>query len=273
MLEADRAQAVSDLQAENVFAPTGQPAGPFALRLSVHDGRLVFDIRRLDETPLTAIVLALGPFRWLIKDYQMLVESHVLAVQQGREERIQAIDMGRRGLHNEGAELLIARLRGKVMIDFATARRLFTLICVCAPAHLKARPDGRRSGGTGHDHRLLGHPRRDHSSHRMRVAGQGRRHGVRQRGTARVDRATVRLAPARRLGAAQPLRSVSGVRRRGRRRRSRACAAGLGRRARRRLRCAADFYIAAYVLDRPSLRSALWSLAFLCVLGLFAISA
>ncbi len=130
VLEADRAQAVSDLQAENVFAPTGQPAGPYALRLSVHDGRLVFDIRRLDETPLTAIVLALGPFRSLIKDYQMLVESHVLAMQQGREERIQAIDMGRRGLHNEGAELLIARLRGKVMIDFATARRLFTLICV-----------------------------------------------------------------------------------------------------------------------------------------------
>ena len=130
ILEADRAQAVADLQAENMFAPAGQPLGPYALRLSVQQGRLVFDIRRLDDTPLTAIVLALGPFRSLIKDYQLLVDSHIIAVQSGREERIQAIDMGRRGLHNEGAELMIARLRGKVAIDFATARRLFTLICV-----------------------------------------------------------------------------------------------------------------------------------------------
>lgn len=130
MLEADRAQAVADLQAENQFSPHGLPAGPYALHLSIQQGRLVFDIRRPDDTPLTAIVLALGPFRSLIKDYQLLVDSHVLAVQEGREERIQAIDMGRRGLHNEGAELMIARLRGKIGIDFATARRLFTLICV-----------------------------------------------------------------------------------------------------------------------------------------------
>jgi uncharacterized protein (UPF0262 family) len=130
VLEADRAQAVADLLAENRFAPAGLPPGPTALRLSIQEGRLVFDIRRLDDTPLTAIVLALGPFRRLIKDYQMLVDSHILAVQDGREERIQAIDMGRRGLHNEGAELLLGRLRGKIAIDFPTARRLFTLICV-----------------------------------------------------------------------------------------------------------------------------------------------
>jgi uncharacterized protein (UPF0262 family) len=130
ILEADRAQAVADLQAENHFAPAGQPAGPYALRLSIQQGRLVFDIRRMDDTPLTAIVLALGPFRGLIKDYQMLVDSHIMAVEEGREDRIQAIDMGRRGLHNEGAELMTVRLRGKVAIDFATARRLFTLICV-----------------------------------------------------------------------------------------------------------------------------------------------
>jgi uncharacterized protein (UPF0262 family) len=130
VLEADRAQAVADLLAENRFAPAGTAHGPFALRLSIQEGRLVFDIRHLDDTPLTAIVLALGPFRSLIKDYQLLVDSHILAVQQGREDRIQAIDMGRRGLHNEGAELLMARLRGKIGIDFPTARRLFTLICV-----------------------------------------------------------------------------------------------------------------------------------------------
>jgi len=130
IMEADRAQAVADLQSENHFAPAGHPPGPYALRLSIQEGRLVFDIRRMDDTPIAAIVLALGPFRSLIKDYQLLVESHVLAVQEGREERIQAIDMGRRGLHNEGAELMIARLRGKVAIDFETARRLFSLICV-----------------------------------------------------------------------------------------------------------------------------------------------
>jgi len=75
-------------------------------------------------------VLALGPFRGLIKDYQLLVDSHVKAVEEGREARIQAIDMGRRGLHNEGAELMIQRLDGKIAMDFETARRLFTLVCV-----------------------------------------------------------------------------------------------------------------------------------------------
>jgi uncharacterized protein (UPF0262 family) len=130
ILEADRAQAVSDLLAENHFAPAGVAGGPYRLRLSIQEGRLVFDIRDGDDAPLIALGLALGPFRRLVKDYQMLVDSHILAVQEGREERIQAIDMGRRGLHNEGAELLIARLRGKAEIDFATARRLFTLICV-----------------------------------------------------------------------------------------------------------------------------------------------
>ena len=131
LIEADRAQAVADLQAENRFAPlAAREPGPYALRLSIMEGRLVFDIRRLDDTPLTAIALALGPFRRLIKDYQMLVDSHILAVQEGREARIQAIDMGRRGLHNEGAELMMERLAGKVEIDFETARRLFTLVCV-----------------------------------------------------------------------------------------------------------------------------------------------
>ena len=130
LLEADRAQAVADLQAVNHFVPTNIDTGPYELRLSIQEGRLVFDIRRMDETPLIGIGLALGPFRGLIKDYQMLVDSHMMAVAEGREARIQAIDMGRRGLHNEGAELMIRRLTGKVEIDFETARRLFTLVCV-----------------------------------------------------------------------------------------------------------------------------------------------
>ncbi len=127
--EADRAQAVADLEVENLFHPHGLD-GPFRLNLTILDGRLVFDVRSLDDAPLIAIGLALGPFRRLIKDYQMLVESYVHAVQEGREAKIQAIDMGRRGLHNEGAEIMVQRLEGKVALDFATARRLFTLVCV-----------------------------------------------------------------------------------------------------------------------------------------------
>jgi uncharacterized protein (UPF0262 family) len=131
-IEADREQAVADLAAANHFAPligTDKP-GPYALHLSIQEGRLIFDIRDAGGNPLTAVGLALGPFRRLVKDYQMLVDSHIKAVEEGREQRIQAIDMGRRGLHNEGADLMTQRLAGKIDIDFDTARRLFTLVCV-----------------------------------------------------------------------------------------------------------------------------------------------
>ncbi len=135
IIEADRAQAVADLEHENHFSLFGtadRPAqpGPYILHLSVQEGRLVFELSNLSDAPLTAIVLALGPFRSLIKDYQMLVDSHMLAIDEGRAERIQAIDMGRRGLHDEGANLLRARLENKAEIDHETARRLFTLVCV-----------------------------------------------------------------------------------------------------------------------------------------------
>lgn len=145
ILEADRAQAVADLTVENCFRPLTLKPGQetcrqFALHLSIQEGRLVFDIRCYDsargegdlgEGPaVCAIVLALGPFRGLIKDYQLLVDSHIKAVEEGREARIQAIDMGRRGLHNEGANLMMERLAGKIEIDFETGRRLFTLVCV-----------------------------------------------------------------------------------------------------------------------------------------------
>ena len=94
------------------------------LSLTVRDGRLGFDIRDAGDQPLRALVLALGPFRRLIKDYHLVVESHEKAVAEGANEtRIQAIDMGRRGLHNEGATLLIERLSGRIELDFETARR------------------------------------------------------------------------------------------------------------------------------------------------------
>ena len=127
--QADLAQAVRDLSVAYRFAPRDL-TGPFVLRLSIVEGRLMFDVRDADDAPLTALGLALGPFRRLIKDYQLLVDSYAHAVQDGREASIQAIDMGRRGLHNEGATLMVQRLAGRVDIDFETARRLFTLVCV-----------------------------------------------------------------------------------------------------------------------------------------------
>jgi uncharacterized protein (UPF0262 family) len=130
MIEADRARAVLDLEEGNVFAPRNAGPGPFVLTLSVRDGRLLFDIRDEAMRPVTLIGLALGPLRRLIKDYVMMLDSYASAIQEGREARIQAIDMGRRGLHNEGAALIAARLESKVDIDLATARRLFTLIAV-----------------------------------------------------------------------------------------------------------------------------------------------
>ena len=127
--EADRAQAVADLEAENFFAPAAHPNAESILHLSIQEGRLVFDVRDGSDKPLAAVVLAMGPFKMLIKDYQMLLDSYAGAIAEGREAKIQAIDMGRRGLHNEGAELMTERLAGKLIIDFPTARRLFTLVC------------------------------------------------------------------------------------------------------------------------------------------------
>lgn len=127
--QADREQAVHDLTVESEFYLPHHPQMDSVLYLSIQEGRLIFDVRESEDTPVQAVVLALGPFKAIIRDYKMLLESYADAVAQGREARIQAIDMGRRGLHNEGAELLMARLAGKLVIDFPTARRLFTLIC------------------------------------------------------------------------------------------------------------------------------------------------
>ena len=121
-------QAIADLGQDNRFEPVGLH-GPFTVRVSVQQGRLVFDIRDEADQSLRLIGLALGPFRRLIKDYMLLVESHETASRQGGAQRIEAIDMGRRGLHNEGAAEMVERLRGKIAIDFETARRLFTLAC------------------------------------------------------------------------------------------------------------------------------------------------
>ncbi len=127
--QADREQAVRDLEQENEFYLPSHPNLHSILHLSIRDGRLVFDVRDETDRPVQAVLLALGPFKTLIRDYKMLLDSYADAVAEGRETRIQAIDMGRRGLHNEGAELMQERLAGKLEIDFSTARRLFTLVC------------------------------------------------------------------------------------------------------------------------------------------------
>ena len=129
-IEHERAVAIFDLVEENSFAPAGADSGPYSLHLSIEEGRLVLDIRHEDEQPIGKVMLALGPFRRVVKDYFTVCESYYAAIKTASPSQIEAIDMGRRGLHNEGAELLRERLVGKIAIDGNTARRLFTLICV-----------------------------------------------------------------------------------------------------------------------------------------------
>jgi len=104
--------------------------GPYHLHLAVQENRLQFDVRDTTEKKLRDIILSLTPFRTIVKDYFMICESYYDAIKKLSPSQIEALDMGRRGLHNEGSELLRERLEGKIEIDFDTARRLFTLICV-----------------------------------------------------------------------------------------------------------------------------------------------
>ncbi len=129
-VEHERAVAVFDLIEENSFAPVGDDNGPYNLNLAVVEKRLVFNITSQDDKPVIAHVLSLTPFKRVIKDYFMICESYYDAIRTSSPAQIEAIDMGRRGLHNEGSQTLQDRLSGKIDVDFDTARRLFTLICV-----------------------------------------------------------------------------------------------------------------------------------------------
>jgi uncharacterized protein (UPF0262 family) len=124
----ERAVAIYDLIEENSFEPAGHDGGPYALHLTIADNRLVFDVRTEDDTPVVAHLLSLTPFRRIVKDYFMVCDSYHQAIRALSPSQIEAIDMGRRGLHNEGSELVVERLKGKIGVDFGTARRLFTLI-------------------------------------------------------------------------------------------------------------------------------------------------
>ena len=104
--------------------------GPYSLDLSITDNRLVFDVRLRDGTPVIAHLLSLTPFRRIVKDYFTVCDSYYQAIRTATPDRIEALDVGRRGLHDEGSRILQERLRRKIRVDFDTARRLFTLICV-----------------------------------------------------------------------------------------------------------------------------------------------
>ena len=134
-IEQERRVAVFDLLEENSFAlPVREgratPIGPYRLSLAIREGRLVFDIATEDTVKIGEFHLSLGPFRQVVKDYFQICESYFEAVKRLPPSQIEAIDMARRGIHNEGARVLQERLTGKAEVDIDTARRLFTLICV-----------------------------------------------------------------------------------------------------------------------------------------------
>jgi uncharacterized protein (UPF0262 family) len=129
-IDHERAVAIYDLIEENSFAPVGHRSGPYALNLGLTENRLVFDIRREDGKPVVAHLFSLSPLRRIVKDYYMICDSYYQAIRTATPDKIEALDMGRRGVHNEGSRILMERLKEKVSLDMDTARRLFTLICV-----------------------------------------------------------------------------------------------------------------------------------------------
>jgi uncharacterized protein (UPF0262 family) len=130
-IEHERAVAIFDLIDENSFSPANDTGeGPYKLKLSLAEARLVFAVSRQNGEAVVTHILSLTPFRRIVKDYYMICESYYQAIRTATPSQIESIDMGRRGLHDEGSQTLMDRLSGKIDIDFGTARRLFTLVCV-----------------------------------------------------------------------------------------------------------------------------------------------
>ncbi len=129
-IEQEREVAIFDLLEKNSFRPQGSHGGPYHLTLRLEDSRLVFDVALEDDTPHGKVMLSLAPLRKVVKDYFLICENYYKAIRTAPPSQIEALDMGRRGLHNEGAAELQKRLEGRIQTDFDTARRLFTLICV-----------------------------------------------------------------------------------------------------------------------------------------------
>ena len=129
-VEHERAIAIYDLLEENFFRPDGDFTGPFGLVIRLEDNRLLLNIADPQGSPLTEVTLPMTPFRTIMKDYFLICESYYSAIKRSTPEQIEAIDVGRRGLHNEGSDLLRERLADKIEIDRITSRRLFTLMCI-----------------------------------------------------------------------------------------------------------------------------------------------
>ncbi|MEM7780782.1 MAG: UPF0262 family protein [Pseudomonadota bacterium] len=133
-VEQERRVAIYDLIEENSFKPVRSAErgakGPYRLSLAVRDGRLAMDIADKEDAPLETLLIGLARFRRPIREYFAICDSYYQAIRKATPAEIETIDMARRGIHNNAAELLVERLEGKVETDFATARRLFTLICV-----------------------------------------------------------------------------------------------------------------------------------------------
>ncbi len=128
-VEHERKVAIIDLLEGNYFALSDGPEGPYKLTLAMAEQRLVFTVTDTSDVELSTFMLSLTPFRRIVKDYFLVCESYYEAIKSAPASRIEAIDMGRRGLHDEGSKLLMERLSGKIDMDFNTARRLFTLLC------------------------------------------------------------------------------------------------------------------------------------------------
>jgi len=126
--EQERAVAIRDLVEYNTFALPGHDGGPYSLRLALRDAKLALDICDEDGATLAVHIISLAPFRRILKDYFLICETYYAALRTSTAQQIEAIDMGRRALHDEGARLLAERLKGKVACDFETVRRLFTLV-------------------------------------------------------------------------------------------------------------------------------------------------
>jgi uncharacterized protein (UPF0262 family) len=129
-VEHERAAAIFDLLEGNRFSLSDGAVGPYNLHLGIEENRLILAVHGADDQSSARFQLPLVSFRRIVKDYFTVCESYYAAIKKSSPAQIEAIDMGRRGLHNEGAELLRERLAGKIELDEDTARRLFTLICV-----------------------------------------------------------------------------------------------------------------------------------------------
>lgn len=136
-IQKEQKQALQNLLGDNKFKPLNDNEGPYKVSLSIEDSRLVIRMQNVTGLDLNMLILSLKPYKRLIQDYFLMLESYEKARQSATPDKLEAIDMGRRSIHNEGADLLLARLEDKIDMDHETARKFFTLICVLHKAHLR----------------------------------------------------------------------------------------------------------------------------------------